>query len=165
MEPGKLTVEARIQGPGWLDTVPLTLGESHLTHGSVIGLASAVPGRQANRPLPLEDYRFGFEQFRQLPVARLGERVQVDGPAVTPREVLEDSRCPSDVQCVWAGRLRLRATIHLGSGDEDHVLLLGEQVQVADGALELAEAWPEPVVGGAITPADYRFAFRFDGGY
>jgi hypothetical protein len=166
IQAGQLVVEARIDGPGWRETVPLTLGEQHLTHGNVIAFTSGIPERQANRETPGAAYRLGFELIRQLSVAGRGERVQVDGPAVTPVEVLEDSRCPADVQCVWAGRLRLRTTIHLGAGDRTRELVLGEPVPVADGLLELAGAWVEPATGAgvAITPADYRFAFRFDGG-
>lgn len=164
MQQGQLVVEARVSGPSWRETVPLTLGTSHLTHGNVIALTSSIPEREANREIPEGAYRFGFELVGQLSSGRLGERVQVDGPAVTPLEVLEDSRCPAGVQCVWAGRLRLRATIHLGAADETRDLTLGEPTQVADGTLELVEVSPVPVAGGMIAPTDYRFTFRFDGG-
>lgn len=96
--------------------------------------------------------------------ARLGERVYVDGPAVTPLEVLEDSRCPKGVQCFWEGQLRLNVRVHLGARDELHELTLGQPVQVADGSLELVEALPEPVAGEPTKPTDYRFGFRFMGG-
>ena len=96
--------------------------------------------------------------------ARLSERVYVDGPAVTPLEVLEDSRCPTGVQCVWAGQLRLKVRVHLGARDELHELTLGKPMHVADGNLELVEVLPEPVAGKPIKPASYRFGFRFMGG-
>src|SRR3546814_5488884 len=45
----------------------------------------------------------------------LGERQQVwRDLAVTPLEVIEDSRCPKDVQFVWQGRVMLRAKLDLG---------------------------------------------------
>ena len=97
--------------------------------------------------------------------ARLGETVYVDGPRVTPREVLEDSRCPADVRCVWAGQVRLRADVTLGSGTQAHELTLGKPVQVADGSLELVEVRPvKPARGQAIAPESYRFGLRFMGG-
>lgn len=96
--------------------------------------------------------------------AKLGERVYVDGPSVTPLAVLEDSRCPRDVQCVWAGRLRLNVRVHLGPREETHELVLGNPVHVAEGSLELVEALPQPAAGEPIRPADYRFGFRFMGG-
>lgn len=96
--------------------------------------------------------------------AKLHQRVYVDGPAVTPLEVLEDSRCSKGVQCVWAGQLRLSVRVHLGARDELHELTLGKPVHVADGSLELVEALPHPVASEQIKPASYRFGFRFMGG-
>ena len=88
----------------------------------------------------------------------------MDGPQVTPLDVLEDSRCPAEETCVWADRVRISALIHLGSGDHTRELVLGEPVQVADGALELVEVRPARSTGGDIAAADYVFAFRLDGG-
>ncbi len=96
--------------------------------------------------------------------AALGQRADVGGPAVTPLEVLEDSRCPSDVQCVWAGQVRIRAVIHLGSGDSMRELISGKPEQVADGTLELVDVHPANTSEAAIAHGDYRFGFRFMGG-
>ncbi|WP_051957546.1 hypothetical protein [Altibacter lentus] len=38
----------------------------------------------------------------------LGETVHIGDISITFREVLEDSRCPKDVNCIWAGRIRLQ---------------------------------------------------------
>jgi len=98
------------------------------------------------------------------PVA-LGQTAYVDGPSVTPLEVIEDSRCAADVQCIWAGRVVVRTQIHLGSGNLTRDLVIGEPVQVADGALELIGVEPSPSDAGIQRDkADYRFTFRFDGG-
>ncbi|SFG05926.1 hypothetical protein SAMN05518801_106193 [Novosphingobium sp. CF614] len=99
-----------------------------------------------------------------LAYAALGQTVTVDGPRVTPIEVLEDSRCPMNARCVWAGQVRLRVRIDLGSGGTMQEITSGKPVQVADGSLELAEVQPEKVTGGTIDPATYRFGFRFMGG-
>ena len=96
--------------------------------------------------------------------AALGERIFVDGPQVTPLEVLEDSRCPMRAQCVWAGHVRIRATVHLGTGDRTYELTSGKPIQVADGSFELVEVKPAMTSDGPIEPGDYRFGFRFMGG-
>lgn len=96
--------------------------------------------------------------------ARFSETVQVDGPQVTPVGLLEDSRCPKDVQCVWAGQVRISAKVHLGSGTETHELTLGQPIQVADGKLTLVEVQPEAISGRNIYPEEYRFGFTFAGG-
>ena len=99
-----------------------------------------------------------------LAYARIGETAYVDGPEVTPLALLEDSRCPSDAQCVWAGRVRISARIDLGSASETHELTLGTPLSVADGSLELRKVTPPPKADKAIAPSDYRFGFRFMGG-
>ena len=106
------------------------------------------------------------EGDRHLPTAAIGETVTVDGPQLTVVELLEDSRCPADVQCLRAGDVRVRVAVHLGAGDRTLDLTLGEPMQVADGALELVSVQPGRMVAAeAIAPAAYRFSFRFDGGY
>ena len=105
----------------------------------------------------------------QLPVdgiarAKLNQTVYVDGPHVTPLAVIEDSRCPANVRCVWAGRVKVDVRIDLGSRSERRELTLGQPVHVADGSLELVEVAPPKTTEAAIPPGDYRFGFRFMGG-
>jgi len=61
----------------------------------------------------------GDTAFLELPIGRTADngelRVTLDG-------VFEDSRCPSDVQCVWAGNASLRLT--LATADETDVVVV-----------------------------------------
>lgn len=86
-------------------------------------------------------------------VARLGETVRLGDVRVRPIAVTEDSRCPRDVTCIWAGRLRLRVAISGVAGEP--VLTLGEPYELRSGTLTLVSAIPEH------GPAD-RFGFRRD---
>lgn len=103
-----------------------------------------------------------------LSYARIGETVSVGGPKVTPLAVLEDSRCPMNARCVWAGQVRLSIRVETGAGTRDMEITTGKPLPVADGALELAEVTPDRVAGGEnggpIKPQDYRFGFSFAGG-
>ena len=96
--------------------------------------------------------------------ARLNQQVYVDGPKVTPLAVVEDSRCPRTVTCVWAGRVRLSLRITTGRGSETREITTGAPLQVADGSLELVEVTPLATAGKPVAPGDYRFGFRFRGG-
>ena len=96
--------------------------------------------------------------------ARLGATARLGDVAVRPIAVVEDSRCPRDVQCVWAGRLRLRAAISGVAGEAE--LTLGEPFALpAGGTITLAaaapEPWQNPPPGIEAGPA-VRFAFRRD---
>lgn len=94
---------------------------------------------------------------------RLGGTARLGDVAVRPIAVLEDSRCPSDVDCVWAGRLRLRAAV---SGVGETELILGQPLTLPGGdSLTLVAAAPAPrhrPPPGAETGPATRFAFRRD---
>jgi hypothetical protein len=92
----------------------------------------------------------------------LGEIAAVDGPSVRPDRVIEDSRCPADVQCIQAGRLVVRATVLGGGWSKEVDLTLGIPVPVADGMLTLVDATPVPIA--SETAASARFTFKFQGG-
>lgn len=96
---------------------------------------------------------------------RLGQVASVNGPRVRPEQVIEDSRCPIDVQCVWAGRLIVRATVLGGGWSKQLDLTLGMPVNVADGSLTLIKVTPDRKSGsrGGV-PLPYRFTFAFQGG-
>lgn len=105
-----------------------------------------------------------FEASATPARAGIGQTVGVDGPRITPLAVLEDSRCPENARCVWAGRVRISVRIDLGSRSEERELERGTPIPVADGALELVEVLPERNTDRTILPEDYQFGFRFAGG-
>jgi hypothetical protein len=93
--------------------------------------------------------------------ARFGQTVNVDGLRVTPLRLLEDSRCPRGVQCVWAGQVRISVAVRGGSSVDTRELTLGQPVNVSRGELELVEVRPERLADRQIRLPDYRFTFRY----
>jgi hypothetical protein len=98
------------------------------------------------------------------PTAALGETAYTNGLHVRPIAVIEDSRCPTNVQCVWAGRLVVRSEVAGGAWRRTVELELGKPQQIADGALTLVAATPAKVAGAETDPRTYRFTFDFQGG-
>lgn len=96
--------------------------------------------------------------------ARIGEAVYVDGPIVKPVEVIEDSRCPKGVQCVWAGRVRIKALWMRADGPREFILSTEALTPIADGAIALSNIRPERGKSGRIDADDYRFTLSFAGG-
>ena len=94
----------------------------------------------------------------------LGQTAYVGGPRVRPESVVEDSRCPANARCVWAGRAIVRVAVVTGSGMRRMDLTLGQPVRVADGTLTLVSVTPDRVAGAKPRPKAYRFAFAFAGG-
>ena len=97
--------------------------------------------------------------------ARIGQTVRVDGPTVRPLAVIEDSRCPSDAVCVWAGRVIVRVVVRTGQGKQEMELEMGQPMRVADGMLTLREVTPGRRHDQPLKPADYRFTFEFAGAF
>lgn len=47
----------------------------------------------------------------------LGETVETNGYSITFVEVLEDSRCPTNVTCIWEGRVKLKVKVQANGKD------------------------------------------------
>ncbi len=95
----------------------------------------------------------------------LGQKAYADGPIIQPVEVIEDSRCPMNARCVWAGRVRVKMLWFRGNGDKQPFeVKLGESTPIADGSITLEAVRPDKVTNVELKPEDYRFAFRFAGG-
>lgn len=96
------------------------------------------------------------------PTAGFGQVAAVESLRVRPLALLEDSRCPASVQCVWAGQVRIRAEISSANGREIRELTLGKPINVGGGTLTLVAAEPPKAVPGTTDPRQYRFTFRFE---
>ncbi len=93
--------------------------------------------------------------------AKIGEPTRACSLIVRPTKVVEDSRCPINARCVWAGRLIVRASVTYGDTRETHDLTLGEPFRIAGGSLTLDGAEPGKVAGQDQPPPDYRLHFSF----
>ena len=86
--------------------------------------------------------------------------VQVGSVVVTPKRLVEDSRCPANARCVWAGRVVLRTQID-GDGWRDTAnLTLGEPYGTHDMTVTLVSATPERTTDEEPDQSRYRFAFE-----
>ncbi|PZO55160.1 MAG: hypothetical protein DCF16_03825 [Alphaproteobacteria bacterium] len=153
---------------------PYVLRESETYMRALIlafALAACTQPAPAEAPPPpqtdlAQDIRADLERIDRelgaegIVAAGLNETANLGGGlTVTPLEVLEDSRCPANVDCVWAGQVRLRVNI---SGAEAE-LISDQPLTTPSGAVVLAvvrpypfQEWPEEEL--PIPP--YRFGFR-----
>ena len=97
------------------------------------------------------------------PTAAIGETASVGGIRVRPVELLEDSRCPASVQCVWAGQVRVLVDVYRADGaHQQRDLTLGKPQNIDWGTLTLVDAQPPKLAPGRTDPGAYRFTFRFE---
>ena len=91
----------------------------------------------------------------------LGQSVIVGRMLVTPLQVVEDSRCPANARCVWAGEFKLRARVETAGIRETTILELGRATSLGDHMVSLVEVEPQQTAGtGDIPLENYRFGFE-----
>ncbi len=95
--------------------------------------------------------------------ARLGEATRIGALIVTPRAVIEDSRCPINASCVWAGRAIVRTEVAGAGWRETLNLTLGERVTTHGTTLALTSIEPGKMAG--VQPsAQQPSLFGYEGG-
>lgn len=93
------------------------------------------------------------------PTAGLGQVAVVNGLKIRPIKVVEDSRCPASVQCVWAGRLSVRARMNGPGWTQIRDFELGVPQAVDQYRVTLMAAEPQKAAPGEIDGRAYRFTF------
>ncbi len=100
----------------------------------------------------------GFDPLEGMPAA-LGETVRVGSMLATPRSVVEDSRCPQDVQCIQAGRVVVSTRLDGDGWSETVPLTLDEPYPVQGGTVTLVSGRPEKWSERRRPRSEYRFVF------
>ncbi|HVZ76141.1 MAG TPA: hypothetical protein VG934_02620 [Candidatus Paceibacterota bacterium] len=97
--------------------------------------------------------------------AAINQPASALGVTVTPLEVVQDSRCASGVQCVWAGTVEVRARVADGVNTIEDTFTLGKAATVAYGeVITLTAVAPSKTAGTAIAPDHYAFTFSLQKG-
>ena len=110
----------------------------------------------------LEEEVSGSEDALQenLLETRIGQGASKSGVTVIPREIVEDSRCPADVQCIQAGTVRLRSLLSSALGEGEQIFELGQPITTEAEQVTLVRVEPEQTVVTSISPQEYRFYFE-----
>jgi hypothetical protein len=78
---------------------------------------------------------------------------------ITPTDIIEDSRCPVNAQCIQAGTVRVSVKFTTPAGTNTQTLTLNQPVTVNGVSITLTNAQPGKKVGTTISKSDYRFTF------
>ena len=95
--------------------------------------------------------------------ARMGEATRIGVLIVTPRQIVEDSRCPINARCVWAGRAIVRTEVAGAGWRETLNLTLGERIATHGTTLGLTSVEPGKMAGAQPTPPQ-PMVLGFEGG-
>jgi hypothetical protein len=91
--------------------------------------------------------------------AHLGQKATLGGESITPLEVLEDSRCPQDVQCIQAGTVRIKVLIESGLGTSEQTLSLNQTMTTESSAISFTSVAPDKKSTESISSSSYVFTF------
>ncbi|KKU49601.1 MAG: hypothetical protein UX71_C0010G0011 [Parcubacteria group bacterium GW2011_GWA1_47_10] len=91
----------------------------------------------------------------------VGETKNVNGVRITLNKIVEDSRCPSDVQCIWAGRLVANVTLKSDTDEQTLDLASDAAPKTFDTFLvSIAGISPEKLVSEPST--SYKITFKVE---
>jgi len=91
--------------------------------------------------------------------ANIGVSILNGGVYITPLKVLSDSRCPEDVQCIWAGEVRILARISDGKEVREVTLVESTTFEFQGKIIELTGVRPSAHSKKIIKSNDYLFEF------
>ncbi|MEO8194344.1 MAG: hypothetical protein ABI681_10895 [Gemmatimonadales bacterium] len=100
------------------------------------------------------------EKGREFEIG-VGQEAHVQGTPITIRfrGVTEDSRCPSDVVCVWAGNAAVKLSLTAGEGSASEIkvstTLEPKSVVFSGYRIALSGLKPAPLSGKPIPPEAY----------
>ena len=87
----------------------------------------------------------------------LNQTLSGGGISIVPLEVVEDSRCPSGVECIQAGTVRLKAQVVSAMGTGDITLTLNKPSTTEAQTITLIQVAPLKKASSTISSSDYRF--------
>ena len=102
-------------------------------------------------------------EFAQCPATSangisIGGQATINDTTIGVLELLEDSRCPADVQCIQAGTVRVRASVD--SYNRDFTFILLKPQIVGNVTITLVSVIPaQKYSTQTVKPSDYRFTF------
>jgi hypothetical protein len=94
-----------------------------------------------------------------------GDMVRVKAAELAVRfvGVSEDSRCPRDVTCVWAGEVKVQLEIHLAAQAASQTeVRAGDSTVAGAYRISLVRVEPQPKTGAKIAPQHYRATLKID---
>jgi hypothetical protein len=77
--------------------------------------------------------------------------------------VVEDSRCPTDVTCVWAGEVKVQLSTRMREAEAvQHQITAGQDATVGEFRLAVVRVRPERISTREISPPEYRATLKVE---
>ncbi len=93
----------------------------------------------------------------------LEKKILTNGVYITPLEVIEDSRCPTDINCMWVGTVRVTVKLEIGTSSQISELSFSNSVIFLGKKISLVSIFPNRISTTTIPLSSYRFEFKVTG--
>lgn len=93
-------------------------------------------------------------------ILKIGSVAQFKDISIKPISIEEDSRCPSGVQCFWAGIVRVKIEITSETGTTVSIVSLGQAFTTEEKRILLTSVTPDKSSQTQISVGDYRLMFN-----
>ncbi|MEG3155040.1 hypothetical protein [Sphingomonas sp. RB1R13] len=95
--------------------------------------------------------------------ASYGQTANVGPLLIQPIALVEDSRCPINARCIWAGRLVIKTCVTFHGGREQMLtnITLGTPLTIGAGQVTLVAGEPGRLAGAQGNPPANRFTFDY----
>jgi hypothetical protein len=126
-----------------------------------VSMATSTPATStpsAATPVPesfASDHAFGTVTLRLNEVASFP-----NGFSMRPVAIVEDSRCPQNARCIWAGQIRVSVRVRSGMAASEQVLTLEDTMTTEAEEITFVGAEPGKLAGKEIADTDYRLTFE-----
>jgi hypothetical protein len=91
--------------------------------------------------------------------AHFNEKILDNDVYLTPLTLVSDSRCPKDIQCIWAGTVEIKVRLQIQDKTENIVLSLGKEYTFSGKIIMLTNVEPSKNSKETINNSDYIFEF------
>ncbi|MEK7187603.1 MAG: hypothetical protein AAB691_01995 [Patescibacteria group bacterium] len=88
------------------------------------------------------------------------ETKMINGVRIAVNSVTEDSRCPSDATCIWAGRLTANVSLKSNINSETRTIFSDTPVEFDTHTISLVSATPPPKSTEKKDFSQYRLTFK-----
>lgn len=114
-------------------------------------------------------FAFGQEETPETPKIGIkvpkGETVELKGVSIKFLEIVEDSRCPKGVECIWAGRAKVKVEVTSNGKSEEKTLIFGEVKPGEDDNSNLYSSKDFAINGLTLNPYPTSESTGKDTGY
>lgn len=91
----------------------------------------------------------------------VGQAISAEGLTITLNKIANDSRCPSGVQCIWAGNVTANVTLVTSVKSENKDMASGDApYKFGNYRISITNVDPYPAAKQQIRQDEYRVTFR-----